>query len=354
VISNHAVQQILLAEAAVLALTVVAVLGHGAWMAWRRRSDPPRLARAQQTLAALLDERPDQPVPADDLLRLPRRLRRQVLTDLSRSLRGRHRERIGQLATMLGVAGQAGRWARSRWWWRRLRGAHLLTQLAVDDPIVVRLLDDRHPAVRCQAILWAGDHADTILAERLMSLLTDSSALCRYTAVDALLRAGPALPPRLVEHLANGRDPSLPTLLEIAAARPDHRYLPAALRLSGSRRAGIRMRAARLLGTVGGDAATDRLTRLLDDTEAAVREAAAVSLGSLRHWPAASHVARLLRDPAWDVRRASGEALLAFGAPGRLLLRRHAHDEDRFAADMAQRILHTAELRPAEALPEAR
>jgi hypothetical protein len=348
-ISNAAVYQILLVEAALLVLTVAAVLGHGARQSWRRRTDPPRLARAQQTLAALLVAGTDEPVPADDLPRLPRRLRRQVLTDLSRSLRGRHRERIGELAVVLGVAGQAGRWARSWWWWRRLRGAHLLTQLAVPDPVLVRLLDDRHPAVRCQAILWAGDHADTILAERLMSLLTDPSALCRYTAVDALLRAGPALPPRLAEHLANGRDPSLPTLLEVAAARPDHRYLSAALWLSGSRQAPIRMRAARLLGAIGGDAATDRLIRLLGDADAEVREAAAASLGSLRHWPAATQVAHLLRDPAWEVRRASGEALLAFGAPGRLLLRRHAHDEDRFAADMAQRILHTAELRPVEA-----
>ncbi|OLB67209.1 MAG: hypothetical protein AUI10_00735 [Actinobacteria bacterium 13_2_20CM_2_72_6] len=348
-ISNHAVYQILATEAALLALTVVACLGHGARLAWLRRADPPRLARAQETLAALLVAETGGPVPVNDLPRLPRRLRRQLLTDLSRSLRGRHRDRIGELATMLGVAGQARRWARSRWWWRRLYGAHLLRQLAVEDPILVRLLDDRHPAVRCQAILWAGDHADTILAERLMTLLTDPSALCRYTAVDALLRTGPALPPRLAEHLTNGRDPSLSTLLEIAAARPDHRYLPAALWLSGSRRARIRLRAARLLGAVGGDAATDRLVRLLDDADAGVRAAAADSLGNLQHWPAASHVARLLRDPAWEVRRASGEALLAFGAPGRLLLRRHAHDEDRFAADMAQRILRTAELRPAGA-----
>lgn len=346
-ISHHAVGRILVGEAVWLALTVAAILGHGAWLAWQRRADPPRLARAQQTLAALLVAGTEGPVPVRDLPRLPQRLRRRVLTDLSRSLRGRHRERIGQLATVLGVAQQAGRFARSRRWSRRLYGAHLLTQLAVDDPILVRLLSDRHPAVRCQAILWAGDHADTLLAERLMTLLTDPSALCRHTAVDALLRAGPALPPRLAEHLANWRDPSLPTLLEIAAARPHHRYLSAALHLCGSRRSEIRMRSARLLGAVGGDAAIDRLTGLLADPDATVREAAADSLGRLRHWPAAPHVARLLRDPAWEVRRASGEALLAFGAPGRLLLRRHAQDEDRFAADMARRILHTAELRTA-------
>ena len=150
-ISNHAVGQILLVEAAWFAATVAAILGHGVWLAWHRRTDPPRLARAQQALSALLVAGADGPVPVQDLPRLPRRLRRRVLTDLSRSLRGRHRERIGELASALGVARQAGRWARSPWWWRRLYGAHLLTQLAIDDPILIELLDDRHPAVRCQA-----------------------------------------------------------------------------------------------------------------------------------------------------------------------------------------------------------
>ena len=51
-ISNHAVYQILLVEAALLAVTVAVVLGHGARLAWRRRTDPPRLARGNGLGAA--------------------------------------------------------------------------------------------------------------------------------------------------------------------------------------------------------------------------------------------------------------------------------------------------------------
>jgi HEAT repeat protein len=211
---------------------------------------------------------------------------------------------------------------------------------------LVRLLDDPHPAVRSEAIAWVADHADEALVERLIGMLTDPTPLCRHTATDALLRAGSALPSPLAAHLADGRHPSLPVLLDVAAARPDHRYLAAALRLATSRRPRIRAGAARLLGTIGGDTATATLAGLLDDADPVVRAAAATSLGHLRHWPAASAIAGLLRDRSWDVRRASGEALVEVGAPGRLLLRRYTHDPDRFAADMAGRILLTAELRP--------
>jgi len=347
--SHRAVIELLLAEVAAFTLVVLLILGHGGWLAWQRRADPPRLARARQVLAALLAEGADAADVAAALPRLPLRLRTRLLTDLSRNLRGAQRERLGALARAMGVTALARRWVHSRWWWRRLRGAHLLTQLADDDPVLDRLLNDPHPVVRAEATAWAATHADGPLAQRLIDVLDDESMLCRHTAADALLRAGPALAPWLAEQLDGERRARLPALLEIAAARPDPRYLPAALRLAGSARPHLRVRATRLLGALGGNAATEALTGRLADDDPAVREAAVVSLGHLRHWPAAPAVARLLRDPSWDVRRASGEALLALGAPGWLLLRRYEHDEDRFAADMAQRVLRTAELQSAGA-----
>ena len=50
-------------------------------------------------------------------------------------------------------------------------------------------------------------------------------------------------------------------------------------------------------------------------------------------------MASLLRDRAWIARREAGLALARLGAPGALCLRRARSESDRFAADMAHRVL---------------
>lgn len=345
--------------------TLAAASCHAAWLAWARRYDRPRLARARAVLAAELAAEPTAeaaaepvagsaagpaagsgPVNLDErITALPSRLRRQLVVELADSLRGAQRRRLADIAADLGVVGQARRLAGSRWWWRRLRGAYLLSSLHERDPVVHRLLVDRHPAVRAEAIIWAGDNLDAALADRVVELLADDSALCRNAARDALLRAGPAAAPAVVDHLRRGETTDLLALLDVAAARPDQRYQLAARVLATDALPAIRAAAVALLGTLGGEDDVPVLEGRLGDRDTAVRQAAATALGRLGHWPAAPAVARLLRDGSWEVRQAAGEALIALGAPGALMLRQYARDDDPFAADMAQRITQLARLR---------
>jgi hypothetical protein len=373
-ITTGLLYQVLLLLGLLLSAALAAVFGHAAWLGWTRRADPPRLALARAALTNTLaggaapastvprgdaartsGEGPAGSVPADrDIVALPDRLRRRLLSDLAGSVQGDQRQRLARLAVDLGIIGRAQRWARSRWWWRRLRGAHLLSSLCDEDPLMHRLLGDPHPAVRAEAITWAGDHVDTAVAERLVDLLADRSPLCRHAAKDALLRAGPAAPPVVAEHLRRGDSPNLDALLDVAAGRPDHRYQAAARSLAGDPRPAIRAVAARLLGELGGHDAIPVLELQLTDPQPAVREEAAAALGRLGHWPAASAVARLLRDPSWDVRCAAGEALAALGAPGALMLQRYSRDDDPFAADMARRVQQSSGLRTVGAREPAR
>ena len=336
-------------EAAVIigALTVAVV--HALWTSGERRRSEPRLRAGREALAQALDGRgPDAAAPVS-LQALPRRLRSRLVAELAPSLRGTEREQLARLAVTLGLVADAERRCASRWWWRRLHGAHLLTLYGAGRSLT-GLLTDPHPSVRAQALEWAGDHPDPEVGLRLLDALDDDSPLCRYTAKDALLRGGPAAV-ALLDRAALATTPvrALEAVLDVAAVRPDPRYGELATALASSPETGVRARAATVLGALGGDAAAGLLESLLGDPEATVRGCAAAGLGHIGHWPAAAALARLLRDRAWVVRRSAGEALLRLGPPGQLMLRRYVGDADAFASDMARQMLELADLRAGRA-----
>jgi len=345
---------ILVGELLVLVVATFVFFGHAIWLGGKTQRSFRRVADGRHALAAVLDsEAPIQ--PGADLMGLPLRLRRSLVLEIAPNLSGRQRERLAELAEALGVLDRGRRWLGSRWWWRRLWAAHLLCMVVDEEPGFRRMLDDPHPEVRAQAIDWAGDHADAAAAERLISLLADPSPLCRATAKDSLVRAGLAPAPIIARRLERERGASIGPLLEVATRRPDSIYGPAAVKLTSDERPGVRAGAARLLGAVGGTVGVGALERLLSDPEAEVRESAAISVGRLGHWPAASAVALLLRDGEWMVRKAAGQALIDLGAPGMIMLRRYAGDDDKFAADMARMMQQVAQLHsPRTVKPAAR
>jgi HEAT repeat protein len=295
-------------------------------------------------LAAALDsDAPAKPPP--ELAVLSSRLQSRLLAEMAPSVVGTARRRIEGLAASLGLTARAVALTHRRRWWHRLAGAHLLTMYGSDVGPLYRLLDDPHPAVRAQAAEWAGDRGSQGLAQHLVMLLTDPAPLARVTAKDGLLRVGAFATDAIAARLAAGPGPGIDDVLDVAARRPDSRYIGDAAMLSTAPEPSTRAKAAALLGAVGGVVPTDALERLLTDEAAEVRRAAALSLARLGHWPAAVTVAPLLRDQEWDVRHAAAEALVSFGPPGLLLLRRFLHDDDAFARDMAQQALEIADLR---------
>jgi HEAT repeat protein len=326
--------------------SVLLLLGHGAWLAFHRARNQRLLAPARAALNHLLAG----DAPADDdiaaLLALPLRLRTRLVLELVPRLRGSMRARLSGIAQEIGVRDHARRGLHSRFWWTRLRAARTLTPLETDPHTFRPLLSDPHPAVRAQAVEWAGDNPDPDLITTLLALLPANSAVVRSAAEDALLRAGSAVVDPLRRFLEGsaGAAPAgtavLPAL-RIARSMPQLEFVPAAMRLTQDAHPRVRMLAAELLGAVGGEAGTASLTPLLDDVEPAVRAAAATALGRLGYWPAASAVAARLRDPDWDVRLAAGMALRSLDSPGQLLLRRFRSDDDPYAADMAR---HTMDI----------
>ena len=207
--------------------------------------------------------------------------------------------------------------------------------------MVPALLKDFHPAVRCQAAEWAGDHATPSVIDNLIEMLDNRQDPARFSIQDSLLRMGyPATEP-LREALNSSMTSDLAGVLEVAIGLASPRFLPPALGLCSNQEASVRTLAAKLLGALGGGEAAEVLTGMLSDQDHQVRQAAAAALGNLGHWPAATPVAGLLRDPVWAVRREAGLALQNFGAPGLLILKRSLGDEWAPAAEMAKQVLDT-------------
>lgn len=267
-----------------------------------------------------------------------------LVRDVVQSFRGDDSDTIRSLARDLDIVDLAAGLVKSRLWWRRLEGTRLLALFDEGRHLRPRLLDDRHPLVRSRAAEWTARDATEAEIQTLVRLLSDRDGLTRHSAKDALIRLGTDATPVVALGLASANGDDAVPLLEVAAAINDPRLLAGALRLVADDDPRARSLATRLLGTLGGADALDRLGVLLDDPDPQVRAAAAEGLGRLGYWPLGSQLAARLEDSSWDVRFAAGIALRAIGGPGLLLLRRATGSADDFAADMARQILDLRDL----------
>lgn len=346
-------------ELAFLVMVVLVIFTHALWLRWYAAYHAGRLARARAALAQALS--PVGPAAGDstDLTEpnlepvqaLPVRFQAQVFVELALNLSGRQKQVVTQVAARVGLLESTEKRLKSRFWWRRLHAARLLTLLGAGEGSMPGLMADRHPRVRAQAADWAATHPRPELISALLKLLEDPAKLCRFAAQNSLLRMGAVAGPLLADYVADHSGPRLVLALEVAVGLAESRFLNAALRLCQDGSPAVRVLAATLLGQIGGEQPAKSLHALLGDLETSVRSEAARGLGKLREWPAAPALARALRDTSWDVRREAGLALRAMGSPGILLLRRSLADRDAFAADMARQVLEipaSALARPAQ------
>lgn len=330
-------------EALLLAGALVLVFGAG----WRARRRARRWAAAAEQGREVLREvvRTGRAGRAGQALLagLPTRIQVRLFTELAPALAGRSRAHLRALAGETGLLARAERLTESRRWRERLMGVRLLGALGAGEARVPPLLDDPHPAVRAEAVEWAGSHPTPALVERLVALLPRADRYASFVVRDALLRVGPGTVAPLVAFLERHAGRHVLGALEVAAGLADPRFERAALRLCRDELPAVRARAAALAGAVGGEAAVAELRRRLGDADAEVRAVAAAALGRLGDWPSAPSIAPLLRDASWEVRSSGALALKELGSPGQLYLRRMLGDRDPFAADIARQVLDLPE-----------
>jgi len=337
--------RVLQLQTTLLVLALSALFAAAAWAGLAEARRAARVAVVTRTLSRGLaagDDAPGRAEEAEQLARLPTAVQIDLLGHLTANLGGAQRERLQALAQRVGLPAEGRSRCRSRRWWRRLQGVRVLTVTGGGAAVVPGLLGDRHPEVRAAAARWAADHPHQDLVRRLVAVLDDDAPLCRFTAQDSLLRLGSAATEPLAAYLQASPRAGEEAALQVAAARPDPGFLPAALARCTHPHPRVRTLAARVLGAVGGSDASGPLRLLLSDPDDGVRSAAAVGLGACGCWPAAPALAELLTDPAWSVRRGAAAGLLALGGPGVVYLRRCARAGG-LGADSARHVLERAE-----------
>ena len=337
------VESALIAEGVILVLSLLILFGHAALAHRRERRWRVPLERGRRALLAVVSA--GRLATADErMLRgLPVRLQVRLFTELVPSLSGQSREHLARLAHEIGLVPVAERMATGKDWRDRLHGVRLLGAVGGGASIVPALLDDPDPAVRAEAVEWAGSNPTPELIDRLVQLLPRTDRYGSFVVRDSLLRVGHDVIPPLARYLEKHSGKNAEPALDVAAGVPDVRFASAALRLCRDPMPHVRARAAALAGALGSEEAVGVLQTLVHDDDAEVRAAAAAALGRLGHWPSATVIAPLLRDPAWIVRSQSALALRSLGSPGLLYLRKGLGDEDAFAADIARQVLDLPE-----------
>jgi HEAT repeat protein len=316
---------------------LVAIAVSGVIEANRIRREPlVRDARRAVVAALSGEENTDEAVAS--LNRFSERHVIKVLLDLAPSVMGTSRAVLVSLADRMGVLQRARHGISNRKWATRLYSSRVLTAFGVESPELGTLLRDRSSDVRAQAAAWSVVMPEQAAIVDLIGLLADPDGLCRFAAQDALIRIGlPATGPLL--HALETADAEVTErILTVAAAMGDERFAAQAARLTTDRTPSVRALAAAVLGRIGDTDAGPSLVSLLGDDEVEVLFAATAALAKLSYWPAAADVERLLSHPQWELRKQAALALVAFGAPGLILLSVAATGEG-MAADMATQAL---------------
>lgn len=326
---------------------LLVLVGHALTVELVRRKREPRIAAGRDALHTLLGpELNDSSDPenrrhrlVDRLSRLSRAEKEAVFVPIAARLSPDACAPLSAIADEIGLLDLADRWCASRRWWMRLRGARLSSALCSTGPVMLRLMNDPHPAVRAEAAAWAARNGTPDVVARLLEMIDDSDAFSRFAVQDALVRLGNQAVEPLASFLERRSGPQIEPAIRVAATIPHPLFLEAAIRHAESERPAVRAWAMRLLGSIGGPEVARQLANHLDDASAEVRSAAVRALGRIGQWTRAPELAARMRDTSWDVRRSAGLALRELGSPGILMLRRMTEDENRFAADMALQVL---------------
>ncbi|MFT7600269.1 MAG: hypothetical protein ACI8TP_003210 [Acidimicrobiales bacterium] len=281
----------------------------------------------------------------DQVLTLPRGPLLAVLQSLAVDLDGNASLRLHQLVRSTGLELFIRRRARSRRWRMRVQAAQLQHLVTHPDFDRAALLDDRSTFVRARAAETLTSEQAAQHLDRLLELLGDKSTAVRLAAQHGILNAGAQAVPRLLEHLEGDDDKAISLALDVAANLPDPRLVEI---LNEHAKAEDRLTmatAARVMGNGAGVITVALLEGMLDDHEPSVRVAAIDALARLGSMSSTIVIGKRLADRSFDVRRAAGYALDDLGASGRLVLRQHLDDPDRFGRDMARQILDAAAAR---------
>lgn len=228
--------------------------------------------------------------------------------------------------------------ADSRRWWKRLEAARLLAMVCVEDdgPLVARLLNDPHPAVRGAATAPLSGCASRALVTAVVDELPSRTPSVRLQQCIALRRHANIATEVVVRRLAGPAPPaSLRAWIQLVEVLATPAALTAVVPFASHPGVEVRTSAARALRYCFSPQGAEAVTRLLEDEDWRVRAAAARAVGALNVRAAIPKLIAAMHDEVWWVRFRAGLALADLSDDGKSALGDVRTSSDPFARDMA-------------------
>ena len=331
----------------VIAVCQLALIGGVVWLLFatndRKRSETRAEAAAQAALG--------EPLRAF-LIRgeSPARLA-LALSRLRRSVAARQLQRIGgtllapeqlrALAVLVRKDAWVGRTLKrgtSRWWWKRMEAARLLTMVygERDRALLEKLVMDDEPAVASAAAAALSAHADAALVEEVIRNFHRFPRTVRLRQMHCLRSHAGIASPLLLHALdrASSAD-ELKMMVEFAEILGTPSVLTAIIPLATHPDPDVRANVARALRAAFVPGAVETAELLMNDTDWHVRAAAARALEGLNATAAIPALGEALGDAQWWVRYRAGVALSGLGELGRVALEDAVVGDDVLASEMA-------------------
>jgi HEAT repeat protein len=254
-------------------------------------------------------------------------------------------ERISELGRAL----REDRWVRrilndgfSRFWWNRLDAARLLAVVGGmrDRGLLLKLLEDEHPAVQAAASASLTRIGDYALDEHVLDTLHKRSPIVRVFQVRVLRETWRHTVPALVKRLTPMAPVAkLAAWIDLAESLGDAQCLASLLAFKHHPVPHVRIATARALRRYMHPDCAAILREMILDDDWRVRAQAARALGSVGASEAVPELTSALGDQSWWVRFRAALALAQLGDAGRSVLRAARELPDRYAGDMAAMVI---------------
>ncbi|NNK47954.1 MAG: HEAT repeat domain-containing protein [Gemmatimonadetes bacterium] len=231
----------------------------------------------------------------------------------------------------------------SRLWWRRLQAARALMVVAEqeDQELIAVLLRDDRAAVRRAAVWSLKRVGSPELAAAALDLAAGEPRVLRAQILEILAGSRAHVLGSLIERLHGGRErDELRTALSLAEMLGVPGLLEHILPHAEDFDFEIRVATARSLASYPHARSSAALIRMLEDPTWQVRAQAAAGLGAIGAREAVEQLDRALTDLSWWVRLRCALALRRIGTDGVVLLQRRRPEDDAYAYEMAQYVLH--------------
>ena len=339
---RHLLLVVLAVASSLLVGNALLLLALRAARASAQRSLERSLRRASPILTAFENGEADE-VDALRILRaLPRAHAARLLRRDARLVSGESLERLHNLYAALGQPARDRAHLRARRFWLRLDALEGMSYFAFEGPLreLELLLTDPRESVRVGASR-ALARIGTAPALRLaLSVLGGVSRLGLIELVHTMNVHGPIAMPLLAELLSSTPSAKVRAQgADVAWQVPASELLPVLLRFVATDDVELVTRTTRALSAFSDERALLTLRKLLAHEAWQVRAQAAKGLGALRDRDSALQLLRTMSDSSWWVRYNSAMALKRMGPVGEGRLRRVRSGDDRYASEMAERIL---------------